>query len=308
VNVRLWVDGLRRILHPSRICSDDIRRRRCRGISDIASVTRVSDRRRNGGYTDLPVSRNNSAVLPRRDRLRRSFSLRSCVHQHGRFLRVTNAHHYPGPDRLKIQVITLRGFPEANRGPLNLRPSWAASRAVCAKSKQVDESDHGRTRAQADEQTTTTTITATTPEPQEPALTVVGPIPTPTQPHDKLLAQIEAALAEDAAFQAKVEALPSWRATITSTQPVADDDDGVGEILQAIVDKPLPGDRPRASQAANPVEHMSAESIVPENYSPSMVPAEEDLDAARRSSGRPEDDERRRLAALAKRAPWLATR
>jgi hypothetical protein len=137
------------------------------------------------------------------------------------------------------------------------------------------------------------------------ALTVVEPTRTPTQPgpkptHDELLAQIEAALAEDAAFQAKVEALPSWRATITSTQPVADDDDGVGEILQAIVDKPLPGDRPRASQAANPVEHMSAESIVPENYSPSMVPADDGLDL-------PEFLDRKReiRAVLLERMPYL---
>jgi hypothetical protein len=50
------------------------------------------------------------------------------------------------------------------------------------------------------------------------------------------------------------------------------------EILAAIVDKPLSGDRSRAPQAPDPVEHMSPESIVQENYSPSMVPADDGLD------------------------------
>jgi hypothetical protein len=138
VNLRLWGDGLRRILHPSHTCRDDIRRggchRKCvRGVSGIASVTRVSDRRGNGRYADLPISRINRVVVigslfffywdrparhvPNRKRLRRSICRRAWKFPPGH----DHAHFYPRPDRLKIQVITLRGFAEANRR-CNRRP------------------------------------------------------------------------------------------------------------------------------------------------------------------------------------------
>jgi cell wall-associated NlpC family hydrolase len=71
--------------------------------------------------------------------------------------------------------------------------------------------------------------------------------PTPTQ--DPLLAMLEKALAGDRAFQAKVEAPPSWRTLSTTARPV-DDDDGVEEILQAAANKF--GDRPPAHGGPRP--------------------------------------------------------
>ncbi len=77
------------------------------------------------------------------------------------------------------------------------------------------------------------------------------PEPTPgdrDQAGKDLLAMIEQALAGDRAFQAKVEALPSWRLSAT-TRPIGDDDDGVDEILAAAANKF--GDRPPPPPIAN---------------------------------------------------------
>jgi ParB-like chromosome segregation protein Spo0J len=95
--------------------------------------------------------------------------------------------------------------------------------------------------------------------------TVKQPKTPPTPTDDQLLAMIEQALAGDATFQAKVEALPSWRTSSVTARPVADDDDEVAAIFQAAVDKDLPGDRPPPTPTPGPVQEMSAESIVPEN-------------------------------------------
>jgi hypothetical protein len=73
----------------------------------------------------------------------------------------------------------------------------------------------------------------------------------------------------------------------TTARPVDDDDAATAAIFRAAADKY--GDRPPPPKASGPVQEMSAESIVPEN-APVFA---EDADAAERSSGCPDDGDRR---------------
>jgi hypothetical protein len=95
-----------------------------------------------------------------------------------------------------------------------------------------------------------------------------------------------------ASITKQVRAVPP-RDHVEREEPLTNDDDEVAKIFAA--DKY--GARPPPPKAPGPVQEMSAESIVPEN-----APVfEEDIDAADRSSGRPEDgselDWRRKRAA-----------
>jgi len=110
--------------------------------------------------------------------------------------------------------------------------------------------------------------------------------PAPTE--DQLLTMIEAALIGDKAFQAKVEALPSWRLSAT-TRPIGDDDDGVDEILAAAANKF--GDRPPPPPIAN-----DGTPIPPPENAPSIVPDDDFPELS------PELDRRRRQ--MAERAAW----
>jgi hypothetical protein len=135
-------------------------------------------------------------------------------------------------------------------------------RALVTKSNTAAESEHVRTRsAKTKEQAEPTS---------EPTQVVIEPTP-PMPTHDQLLAMVEAALAGDTGFQARVEALPSWRSSITA-RPVAetDDDADVEEIIQAAANKF--GDRPQqptapATRVERPLNDdiTNPSSIIPED-------------------------------------------